>query len=81
MNIENDWLEQEIKGIFNDKKRKKVVPETFLMLKVLCMLTAVFFCSTTVEARSLKMQPNRMAVVEGGHRQFRCPTCKTYLGD
>jgi hypothetical protein len=86
MKIENEWLDAEINMLTleNKQKKKRKISDNFITFKLFLMLTAVFFYAPLIEARCTgkiicfnKNSNSNMAVVDGGHRQFKCQKCRS----
>jgi len=76
MKIENEWLEHETMALCNERKIKHrhKTQDTIIMLKMLCMLLAIFFYAVPVNAT----QPvNLCKNADGGGKLFRCNKCQT----
>lgn len=80
MKIENEWLDSEINALASEKhrKRKKKGTDNVLVFKLVLMLSAVFFCVPSIEARSCKIiSVKKSTKIMGEGRNFICPKCRT----
>jgi len=77
MKIENEWLDMESMEISKEQKirRGHTTRDTIVMLKIMFMLSCIFFYASPSEA--LNIPVNVAKNVEGGGQMFRCPTCRT----
>jgi len=78
--IKQEWVDMEM-GQYDCKKRKKKDMPTFEFLKILMLLTAVFFYTSTVSASENQgdtyvLNSGKGVYVDAGV-WFRCEKCQT----
>lgn len=77
MRIENDWLNEEESRVFSEHRKPSKCKESITYLKLVIMMSALFFCTFSLDAAPYQYSGYPKAEVVEGGVWFMCRNCRT----